>query len=451
MINNSLYTTLSKTLKEAFPTISWKLGSLVRELILEPFIKISDTIDSYVSKVNRLLDIDIALESPDEYEDVLDAWMSKLNIQSPELREAQGVVSIQFTGTPDFIVRAGESFEYNDILFVVNERYEFSNTEEGKLQVTEKYSGLYSIEVPVTTTGPSSAVIAAGTHVSWSSAPDRVVDIVITKPICGGMGVLSAQAKANLIKDTLAATGFYGEKGILSTLRKKFPEEIIDVKLAANNDMAGVGVYIKSANSAELFSVNGKLRQMNDDTRVVAIPAAGVLSVKGLRLLPSREELLIIDVNTSNDECLIQVDVGFDGADVEVDCIGYNSISKCAQWLEAGQLGAIYKMYAKSPAYGELTIHIPTTATDLPLSCIEELQQRIIDTGLNPVINDGLISAVLDKYGIELSDNVLFVCDVHYNGSVDHKAGRGAINLTSYGNVPPLAVYMPIDNIRLTR
>ena len=63
-MNSSLFDALLQSMRDRFPKLSWKLGSVIRTLLLEPLVSISDEITKYSDKLANISNIKAFLDDP---------------------------------------------------------------------------------------------------------------------------------------------------------------------------------------------------------------------------------------------------------------------------------------------------------------------------------------------------------------------------------------------------
>ena len=268
---SNMFDVLFQCVKDRFPKLNWKLGSVIRSLLIDPLEKISNEVDAYTDKLRAMTDLRELLDSPARREDELDNWMLQLGLSLPENKNATGQIALICDATDSFTVAAGTSFTWNEgVILLAAERVDVNEN-----SLVSIGNDLYRILIPVVASGPYDIALDAGSPVAWGSAPDSVVDMFTYTPITGGVSEDSIQTKVALIKAALTQPAMCGADAIRSALIRKYGPSIVDVKLGrrlTDNAAATVPVYIKQAALPRIVegeyvyhTVNEAIRWMNSE------------------------------------------------------------------------------------------------------------------------------------------------------------------------------------------
>lgn len=236
---NNMFDVLFQSIKDKFPKLNWKLGSVVRSLIVDPLEQLSADVNSYVAKLTLATDLNNLLNNPVGRDEELDRWLVELGITLPAQPASTGTVAIICDALdPDLIVPAGTEFSWNDGTSLLA-----AETVTG--DNLEKYGrNMFRMEVPVTSYSDHTTTLSSGCPLVWGSAPDTVIDIFVATPVSGGLRVNSVQAKAALIRAALQQPLVCGESAILATLIRKFGTTIVDVRVGKNINAPDSSGYV---------------------------------------------------------------------------------------------------------------------------------------------------------------------------------------------------------------
>lgn len=223
---SSMFDVLLQTVKDRFPKLNWKLGSVIRSLLLDPMERIGRDVDTYVAKATLASDISELLRHPTGRGEELDHWLAQMNITMPEPKDREGTVAVVCDGSTSITVPEGSAFSWNNGVILLA-KASVTGTKDTMVKLD---TGLYLLEVPVVAYGDSSVTLSKGSSVVWSSAPDTVVDMYVLVPVAGGLSPSSDQAKAAIISSALSQPLACGEEAILSSLVRRFGHCIVDVK-----------------------------------------------------------------------------------------------------------------------------------------------------------------------------------------------------------------------------
>lgn len=233
---------LFQCIKDRFPKLNWKLGSVLRSLLVDPLEKISIDIDKYLASIDSRSNLQGLLESPAGRDAELDYWMRQLGIPAPAEVSAHGEVTICYEPGAGFTIPEGSLFTWNNGTAVVAAR---KIVADGG---SPRDSRLCKVAVPVTSSSSPAVDIAVGASVVWSAAPDNVTDMYVSTAITGGCSSDSPTAKAALIRAALGTPAMAGSDNIRTALVRKFGASIVDVRCGQKSQVKGfveVPLYVK--------------------------------------------------------------------------------------------------------------------------------------------------------------------------------------------------------------
>lgn len=468
-MSDSLRTVILQELKARFPAMTWKLGSLVRTLIVEPLASLGDTVSNYIQEAENSLDVTTICNSPAQYPKAIDTWMNRLGIESPEIKTSSGVVAILSETGEDMVVAAGTMFTWgDDLAFQVVGNIEFNASHP----YTKLNEGAYLAEVPVVSTGETGASLSAGAPLNWEGAPAHVYDIYTASPITGGRTSLSYQAKATLILNALSVKSFVGEEGISNALQREFPNEVVNAK-AGNKDAKKLNVvplYIKPSfppstitlqavthyrGGEEPSSMSSDSSETPENTVEVSFSGTGIISVdKVLDELNSECTVVSTEVQGNIGDSDSTVTLTLSGVEVArsltIYCTGFSILRDCAYWLNAENQGLPFRYIVKVPAVAIVSLFISGTET-LPLSVRTEIQSYIDYKPLDASVTDGEISAILQRSNITTTGANLYSAYIINN--INSNAVMTSVGVMSPAGNPwvngrPVAMYSYVDKIK---
>ena len=465
----SLRTVILQELKSRFPAMTWKLGSVVRELIVEPLASLGDTVSSYIQKAENSLDVTTICNAPAQYPNEIDTWMNRLGIEPPEVKRSSGIVAILSETGENMTVAAGTMFTWGeDLAFQVTENTVFDATHP----YTKLNEGAYLAEVPVISTGETGASLSAGSPLNWEGAPEHVYDIYTASPITGGRTSLSYQAKADLILNSLSVKSFAGEEGISNALQREFPNEVVNAK-AGNKDATKLNVvplFIKPSSppatltipvvtyyreESSLSSGSSESSESPDTSIKVSFSGTGLISIdKILNSVNTECSILSTDItgNLGDSDSVVTLSISgvTAGEKVTVYCTGFSILKDCAYWLNAENQGLPFRYIVKVPAVAIVSLFVNGTDS-LPLSARTNIQTYIDDKPLDASITDGEISAILQRSNVTYKGANLY--SAYMMNTINSNAVMTSIGVLSPAGNPwvngrPVAVYSYVDKIK---
>ena len=355
----SLRTVVLQELKARFPSMTWKLGSIARELVVEPIAALGDIFIKYVQTAENGLDVQTICQAPAQHMDEIDTWMSRLGLEYPDTKNATGIVAILSETGESMEIPAGTSFNWGDQLsFQSTETRRFGSD----VQYTKLNEGAYLAEVPVVSLGESGASLSSGTPLNWEGAPAHVYDIYTASSIAGGSGAMSYQARASLIMNALSVKTFVGDDGISHALQRAFPQEIVNARSVGKNAKKPytVPLFVKPSAPPSTFIIDSTTEKTSDST-TVTFSGAGILSVdraidSGNNIIPiTNTEVIDGSLGDSDSKIVLTLSGMGVGETISVYCTGFKILQECAYWLNAENQGLPFVYVVKTPAVAVIT------------------------------------------------------------------------------------------------
>ena len=444
---SGMFDILFQHIKDRFPQLSWKLGSVVRTLLIDPLTEIGTEVDAYTDSLKSSLDLHKLLDSPAGRDAELDVWMNRLRLSLPEPRQAAGSVAlICDSADQSFTVAAGTTFRWpGGVSLRSTQRVDVSSE-----TLTQLGPYVYRIVIPVAADSDARASIGAGTAVVWDEAPATVTDMYVYSAVTGGQTSASAQAKAAMIKSALEQPTVCGASSILASLVRKFGPTIVDVALTSRVENGGnvsVPLYIKQSTPPSKVDFDNVPATYNGDSYIVRIPAAcictldKVLDASGNPTIPTK-------VAVSSDAEYIEIGVPA-GGDYHVQCTAFESANAAAEWLNSVQCGSPFRMQARTPALADIGIQLNIGTSDLSANARAAICDFINGSVLGATISDEDLRKILSEYGYSLNGASVYTAQIRGVGLDTSVTRTGSLTLSAHtelGSIPT-AAYCTYTNI----
>jgi hypothetical protein len=435
-----LYDTVLQTIKDRCPNLNWKMGGLLRELIIEPINAMQDAVAAYVAEALQNLDITTALANPAKHESTLDAWMSRLRITTPKSTKATGEVTILLDPVSSVVtIPKGTSFSCKGVQLLTSKAHAYTPA-----QLTTVSEDCWSCTVAVECLTDGCYNIITGSPVTWSSAPAYVQDMYVSAPVTGGSSELTAQEKANLIAAELNSGSISGEQAISTALRKNFRGTVVSAMLGTGN-IAKMPLYVKTkqlpAPIVEEFAVLSDL-----DGKYVAIPAGKAVSVSSVTV--DGVNVLFNIVEGSNElKVYLQTDTSASLATVTY--VGLPELPKVSAWINSAQRGLPYKFDCKAPVIAYVKVFINTGGTTLDLATKSKLQEYICDKPLNGAVQDAELVSILSSNRYTVTGAILYSVTVSTPTYTNVWSSSGSVSPAGQLNLDgaPVALYTTMADI----
>lgn len=448
---DNLFDVILQGIKDSFPKLNWKLGSVIRTLLVDPLTEIGEEVSSYVDAATENLDIEAVVNDPVGKDEALDMWMTRLGIAIPEATPSSGTLAILRSDNEKMTIPAGMSFGWgDDIIVYASERTEWNPTDYK--QIAE---GVYLAEIGVTTDVGSAISIGANEPMNWTNAPDAVTDVYVSSPICGGHDN-SAQEKADLIRATLTSPGTFGAESIKSALVRKYGNVIADASLGYRTTVKGINqvpVFIKqSAEPAKLdrevtpvLSSSGDLVLKVDTSAVVRI--LGVWTANGVEVTP-KTTIQAGELGSTGSFCTITLDNPGILLKYRVSLVQYSEAKAAIDWLNGTQTCLPFQMAAKLPVYCSIHLNLNVGGEDISSAAKADICGYINQSKLGGTLSSANIQTILSSYNYTLRAPVTFVGTVTTeSGTTDSSTQVGSFVYTGQFNTAPVAMYCSVENI----
>lgn len=457
---NDLFDIVLQSLRDSFPKLNWKMGSVLRTLLVEPLITVSDSVKKYTKQYESSLNLESIVNSPAGKESELNRWMDILGIADAEQVPASGTVAVILSDNINLTVVEGARFTWNDevTLFATEQ----SNWGPGAKSYRQLSSNRYVAEIPVNTTEGSAISLNSGAPVNWENAPDEVVDMYVQSPISGGHSN-GVQDKAAAIRSLLASPTACGEDSIRASLIRQFGSRLCDVKLSRQNVGVAptVSMYIKQSAMPADYSYSITPEVVRDDPKKLRlrfrINTSGVTAVHTIYTQSG------VPLNISLNPQLSSGNFGDSGSyavyDAEyldpalfsftVKVTKFQDAVDAVDWLNSTQCSLPFRMTAKLPAYVDVRLQINTNGVPIPAEAKNAICEFINGTVLDASITDNDIKALLSEFGIAVTGSVLFVGVISLGDRSTSATSTGILSVQNrlLVNDVPVALYCSASNI----
>lgn len=451
---SGMFDILFQNIKDRFPKLNWKLGSVVRSLLVDPLEKIGTDVDLYVNKLVSQLDLETLLDSPVGKEEALDAWMARLNIAEPQVLQATGTVAVLCASDERLTIAEGTAFTWSgDVSLYASEQVTYG---EGSKSFTRVGDSLFLAEIPVISNTDTPVTLDVGSPLNWGSAPDQVIDVYVVSPITGGSAP-TVQAKSKLIRAHLSNPTVCGASAIRASLIRKYGAAIVDVELGpsvADNTKAVVPVYIKQS-AMPRVTYEQLIPSTSEDRGVVfSLDTTGVLTISGI--FTDKGDAVVVDSSTQfgvlgdyGSKFVAKINEPTPNTSYSIRYTVFDTVKKASSWLNSTQCGSPVQLKSKTPVYGKLKMSIDIGGANLDSGTKAAICEYVCSKDLDKGVTDSELREILSSRGYTLGAATVFVADLLHNGEVLTVTQTGAINVTGRLGIDgmPVALYCSIDNI----
>lgn len=450
-MSESLRAVIIQELRTRFPAVSWKLGSLAREMIVEPLAKLGDLLDSYIQVAESRLDIESMCKNPTGNKDSIDMWMAKLGLSDIEGRQSKGSIIIMSETGEDMTVLQGTVFTWGDdsISLVADETTTWGTKGKSYIKYGE---GAYAAEFSVATIDSNGCSVSQGASLNWEGAPNHVYDIYTSSAITGGRAERSYQEKATLILDTLSTKSLSGEECIAGALRRQFPGEVADVVVLPNTGTTSIGtvnICVKPINPPAGIVLDATVHEDANGSYIIL----GTTGITGIGTVVDKYGSIcpIDKYELQEGGYKVSISGVRPGDTVSAHCQGFQVIQSCSDWINDFVHGLPFKYNVLTPKVDVISIHIPTT-DNINTEAKVALQSYINSKPLDSGITDSEVAAILSDYGVSVTGGIIYnTSTINDAGSVSTVTTMGSTNgglstnVWSHGRAT--AIYTYIDKI----
>lgn len=448
---------LFSTFKTNFPNISWKLGSLVRTLLISPMSKVSSAVSDVLIRADRLAELKAALDRPEDYEDTLDYWLDVLGNSTPEPRPATGAVMFVLSNTDKLTIPKNTELTWGDseAVFTTDAIYvgESQSTPIIKLGTRS-----YGVVVNVTTAGASDLSLASGLKLNWSDAPSNVVDIYVSSPVCGGGSYTDVYTKAALVSAKLDELSLVSSKGLTSILVSRYLPTIVSAEVSkttnSSTPVASMSVCLKQRRPPTVELTERPVTTDQHGASYITLSSAGLSSILYIRDRSTGAELTYTTSTDEIDPSILRVtltDVPTTTTSVLVSLSRFEDITEPLSWLSSANSTLPLNVTPRSPIAVNVAVHLTPSSGSISTETKSAIVDYICSTKLNESIDAGRIASILSKQGVTLARPVLLVGSsygVTAGATVCSSTGLSPISFNAATDTP-VAFYTASSDIQV--
>lgn len=457
-MSESLRSVLLQEIKAKFPAIDWSLGSVVRELVIEPLAKLGDILESHISAAKSTLDVSTICGQPEMYEEELDAWISRLGIIPPSLELSTGTVRIMRTSPEDLTIVEGTQFSWNDkvLVYAVDT---YNVTKDAKDGVTNNLTyknyndAAFSVDIPVRCSSYSAESLGSGAPLNWETAPSDVYDVHVGSTISGGFGFFGPQEKARMVLDAITPDAFSGESCIRKALRRNFPQLVCDVVVGPKDIKKpyAVSLYIKPVNSIREFEV--PVMVLEGDA---VINGCGVYRVNELFDASGNSIPFSVnypeDLGCSDSKISMELQISVEsGTGFVARVLGFPEYAELDGWLKGVSKSTPFTFNLKPPAVGivKLFMVVDGSPEDVPASTISDL---VSESSIDASLADSKFEQLLVNYTGKLTRPIIYSVDVLNKNNTQTYTMFKSVSPPAlrYTTNTPLALYSQSNLVEIT-
>ena len=436
-----------RTLTDSCPDMDWSAGSIARELIAVPAALLGSVFDKHVQDAYRVFDIQALRNDPENNKETIDKWFAMLNLEDNREQTAYGKLKIYLsTLTNNLVIMKGTVFTVNDVKVSATDTTTWLSANSSSYDGTYPIAypdGTYSLEINVSATSTASVALAAGTAVSWTSAPSNVTGVYVSSAISGGTTKLTYAEKAEKIFDTLQQPSYSTEANIQALLRNTFPTMINSIKVGrrTSSNTNTVNLYVKPTRAPETFNVD----VIVSDNKC-RLNGCGIYAVTGVVYdnKPVYDYTVSFDGTVGASDSFIEIAINTvkDGV-VTVTCEGFSTLADIHNMLnDVHTLSACsFRLLLPTIAYINIDIQTDDAFTD---AAIQDIYDYVNTSTLNTtVLSDTHLCTILKDQGIITKGPTFYTADVVHGTTKHVVTAVGAINVAqlSFDSDVPTACY----------
>lgn len=456
---DNIFDVVLQGMRDSFPKLNWKLGSVIRTLLVEPLKVVNSQVEKYTKQYEDSLNLEALVNSPAGKDTELNLWMARLGIAEAEPTPATGTVAIILTNNINMTVVEGARFTWNDEITL----YATRRTDWGPVNRSYKQlsADAYLAEIEVTTLPGAAISLNSGSPVNWDNAPEEVSDIYIHSPVSGGHSN-GPQDKAAAIRALLAAPTACGEDSIRAAILRQYGNRLCDAAIGPRivDRLSTVSLYLKQSSMPVVGSyriVPTVVKSTTEDKLRFKVDTEGVIEVLGAYTnsgIPVSWELKnSLSVGTLGDSGSYRVyEASYTNPtafEYSVEVKKYADATAAVGWLNSTQWGLPFKVVTKLPAFADISLQINTGGVPLSANAKNAICEYINGSRLNDTISDNEIKSILTTFGYSVTGTIIFVGKIQYGDKTTSATSAGSLSLMGrlLINDVPVAMYCNANNI----
>lgn len=422
---SDISTLIYRYLQQNFGKLDWSLGSVIRELVAQPLVKLSEEADTIVNDSYSKLDIATLAQNPEENADAIDKLFTELGLEATQPTVSTGSVQILTASSDDFILPANTGFSYGDITLVTTQTYNVTSlaTQSNDIQLKQIGIDSYTAIVPVTsiTTGVN---IAAGEDLSWGQISSDVYEVKVYSAVTGGTGAYTATEKINDIQQKLFPTAVSGAKSIINTLNSGVPNSVVDCVFAQSTDKNTSGIYVKTTAAPETWVIEGEGKSISVNQCKVSIDGTGIYAVKKVN------GTLIGSTNIVRVGRQLEITYSGTAGNVSVEVFGLKTLPELQRVLDSYLANTGVRFDLLSPALVALSMYLPLNGINLSSTNTNAISDAINNSPINASnLGDYTVRSIIESQGGQLISTGIYTLE----SLTSHKT----VSTPSTANVSP--------------
>lgn len=457
---NKLGTYLFQELRTSYPTIDWSLGSVARELWLEPLAAMAQKIDCYIEAAKRDLNIDALITTPEENKERIEELAASYGINTTLNIKGTGTIALSLNSDSDIAISKGTTFTWLDQAVIVpyniyGTANEATDTNSAVRVLFKQIApGCFELDIPVETFEDHGVTLECGATLNWSNAPDSVYDIRVKSPVTGGRKTDSLIETAQKIKARMFPASYTGEALLNTALLGMFP---LDYNSCVLGEPVGDNacVYIKPKRLPEIITINCLVRNTAQGLQCVISNTPGCIAVKKVytetgNIIPfevSVDDRAACNVYTITLEPTTETADELTDTICCVDILKYTQYEKFFDALNQGMSGLPYGYKLKTPINKYVTLTAYCKGNPLNnSSLISALQKKINDLPITTAsLTDSMFTSVFKAFSVILTGPIQYTVDSGFQRLETTVNGF----TSKYQNSDPIAYWSSMERIHL--
>lgn len=456
---SNFFDLLFSTFKTNFPNMSWKLGSLIRTLLVNPMSKVSTAVSDSLMRTDKLADLQAALDRPESHEDTLDYWLDVLGAPTLYPKPATGSVMFVFTDSRGVDIPKNTELTWGD------EESVFTTiaVSAGDVQnntIAKLGSKSFGIVVPVSTADASDVSLASGLKLNWSDAPSTVLDIYVASPVCGGVLDMDVYSKAALVSSKLNELSLVSSQGLTSILVSKYLPTIVSVEVIkttnSNTPTAAMSVCLKQRRPPTFDIAEYRIECDSLGNPYVLIAKPGLSSVLYVRSSLTGDVLnyTVTDQSDTVNSDSVKIslsDTSTTDSSVIIATSRFADTIDPVNWLNSANSTLPFTVTSKPALAINVTVKLTISSGELSHEAKVAIADYICSTRLNESIDASRIASILAESGVTLARPALLVgrrYDSSGDAEVCSTGGLSSISFTDQQD-KQIAFYSSVSDVQV--
>ena len=438
---SSVTTLLYQFLKKRFGNFDWGNGSVIRALVAEPVVELSEQAVSAINNVYTSLDIRALLDAPEEHIEDIDNLFDSLGLSIPTATISTGSVRLLLSSGASFGIPVGATFAYGDITLVTTDTYNVvtSPTLSNDLGIQQVGADAYEVLVPVSSAA-TGVNLSEGAELTWAGITADIYSASVYSTITGGINDYTATQKINLIRQQLFPEAVTAQEGVLRAINAATPDLAVDCAFATTSPIGTTDIYVKTTAAPSTWQIEATATRV-DDKYKVSIPLSGVARVNRA-IVAGTSYPIASTVRTARYlEITFIAENSGDAIAVTVEVFGLSTMPQVQDALDRYTANTGIQLIAQVPELLSLAIYAPISSGVITNDAITAVVAAINTSRLNATgIGDSGIHALLVDQGVTTTGSSTYTVSRYLGGSTKSNLGTTDASLLISG-VKPYALY----------